>query len=306
MEIREFLSEVAHLRVNNASGDEVMVYCPWHDDQNASLAINYKKGAYHCFSGCVKGSGGLRPLFKELDPSGHIEERFMSLFVGHTVSMFAKIEKLSDTQTSTADGYDVNELPLAIDNDYLIGRGVTNETVQHFNLKYHAQDDCIVIPIGIKGESFGYIRRNISSNPKYLNSKDMKRDVIVYPFDQFEAKDNTVFVCEGPFDAIKAHQLGLKNTVCTLGGTISDNQARLIGELGSRVILCVDKDDSGIRITESNAKKLTTKFGFWVEYTCAPGIAKDFGDLDDLNGLEIMSPYKLKAINRDLSYLIQN
>mgnify|MGYP003318112860 CR=1 FL=1 len=43
----------------------------------------------------------------------------------------------------------------AIDNDYLIGRGVTNETVQHFNLKYHAQDDCIVIPIGFKGESFG-------------------------------------------------------------------------------------------------------------------------------------------------------
>jgi DNA primase len=158
----------------------------------------------------------------------------------------------------------------------------------------------------MRGELIGYIRRNISSNPKYLNSNNLPRDVIIYPFDQFEHQEGTVFVCEGPFDAIKAHQLGLKNTVCTLGGVVSDNQCRLLGELGSRIVLCIDKDDSGIRITESNTNKLTGKYGFSVEYTTAPGIAKDFGEANDLSNLEIISPYELKAINRNLEYVIRS
>jgi hypothetical protein len=87
---------------------------------------------------------------------------------------------------------------------------------------------------------------------------------------------------------------------------ISDNQVRLLGELGSRIILVVDKDDSGIRISETNTKKLVSKYGFDVHYTTAPGQAKDFGEASDLSNLEVVSPYQLKAINRSLEYIIKN
>jgi DNA primase len=306
MTIREFISQIAQLRVAKSHGDEILVYCPWHDDQNASLAINPVKGMFHCFSGCVKGSGGLLSLFEKLDETGVVANKYLTMFAADISNFMPVLDFNHDAEIESDTGYDVMSLPLALQNEYLEGRGITEETVRRFDLRYHSSDDCIVIPIEMRGKSIGYIRRNISSNPKYLNSNSLPRDLLIYPFDLFQHKESTVFVCEGPFDAIKAHQLGLRNTVCTLGGVISDNQCRLLGELGSHIILVVDKDDSGIRITETNTKNLVGKYGFAVDYTTAPGQAKDFGEATDLSDLKIVSPYQLKAINRDLNYIIRS
>ena len=306
MILREFLSQIAQLRISKSTGDEVLAYCPWHDDQNASLAINHVKGMYHCFSGCVKGSGGLFSLFEKLDETGVVANKYLTLFAADISNFMPVIDLDNDADIESDDGYDVMSLPSALGNEYLNGRGITDETVKKFDLRFHVDDDCIVIPINMRGELIGYIRRNISSNPKYLNSNNLPRDILIYPFDLFEPDSSTVYVCEGPFDAIKAHQLGLRNTVCTLGGVISDNQCRLLGELGSHIILVVDKDESGIRITETNTKNLVGKYGFAVEYTTAPGQAKDFGEATDLSDLKIVSPYQLKAINRDLNYIIRS
>lgn len=306
MEIREFLTQIAQLRVARSSGEEIAAYCPWHDDQNASLAINHVKGMYHCFGGCVKGSGGLIGLFDRLDETGAVSSRYIQLFAIDAVKAFPKPIQEIEPTAHLDDGYDVMELPLALENEYLGSRGISDDTVRRFGLRYHLDDNCIVIPIIMKEKLVGYIKRNISTNPKYLNSSGLTRDTIIYPFDLFEPDNNTIYVCEGPFDAIKAHQLGLTNTVCTLGGTISDNQCRLLGELGSRVVLVMDKDDSGVRITEANTGKLVGKYGFWVDYTVAPGLAKDFGDATDLSNLDIYNPFQLKAINKDLTYLIRS
>jgi len=306
MTLREFLTQVAQLRLSRSTGEEVLAYCPWHDDQNASLAINHAKGMYHCFGGCVKGSGGLLSLFEKLDETGVVANKYLTLFAADISNFMPVIDFDHDADIEADDGYDVMSLPLAEKNEYLIGRGITDETVRRFDLRYHTDDDCIVIPINMRGKMIGYIRRNIGSNPKYLNSNNLPRDILIYPIDLFEPSDSTVYVCEGPFDAMKAHQLGLRNTVCTLGGVISDNQCRLLGELGSHIVLCVDKDDSGIRITETNTKKLVGKYGFSVDYTTAPGQAKDFGDAVDLSNLKLISPYELKAINRDLEYIIRS
>ena len=305
MEIREFLTQVAQLRISKSTGDEISAYCPWHDDQNASLAINHVKGVLHCFGGCVKGSGGLIGLFDKLDDTGKVTAKYVQVFAAEAIKGFTAPTK-EEAPSYSDDGYDVMNLPLALENEYLGSRGISDETVRKFGLRYHSSDDCIVIPIMMREKLIGYIRRNISTNPKYLNSSGLTRDTIIYPFDQFESDNSTIFVCEGPFDAIKAHQLGLTNTVCTLGGTISDNQCRLLGELGRRIVLVMDKDDSGVRITENNTSKLIGKYGFWVDYTVAPGLAKDFGDATDLSNLEIYNPYQLKAINRDLTYLIRS
>jgi len=306
MEIREFLTNVAGIRVARQSGDEISCYCPWHDDNNASLQINYVTGKWNDFGGCTKGSGGLQGFFRKLDNTGSLSQRYLAMFAGQVgMSMMLDIDSPDDKIID--DGYSVEDLPLALDNDYLEGRGITEDTVQTFDIKYHVMDNSIVMPINIKDKYIGYVRRNISSNPKYLNSKNLERDRIVYPYDKFESSDEgIVFVCEGPFDALKAHQLGLKNTICTLGGLISDNQCILIGELGTQVVLVVDKDDSGIRIAEANNRKLTTKFGMWTSYTVAPGNCKDFGDANDLSNLEIYSPYQLEAISKDLKYLMRS
>ena len=306
MQIREFLTNVAGIRVARQSGDEIACYCPWHDDNNASLQLNPATGQWNDFGGCTKGSGGLQRFFRKLDNTGSLSQRYLAMFATQ-VGMTAALEIDAPDDKLVDDGYTVEDLPLALGNGYLDSRGITDDTVKHFDIKFHGMDQSIVMPINIKDKYFGYVRRNISSNPKYLNSKSLNRDQIVYPYDHFEpSSDGTVFVCEGPFDALKAHQLGRKNTICTLGGLISDNQCILIGELGSQVVLVVDKDDSGIRIAESNHKKLMSKFGMWTSYTVAPGNSKDFGDANDLSKLEIYSQFQLLAINKDLKYLMRS
>ena len=75
MEIREFLTKVAGIRVARQSGDEISCYCPWHDDNNASLQINYVTGQWNDFGGCTKGSGGLQGFFRKLDNTGSLSQR---------------------------------------------------------------------------------------------------------------------------------------------------------------------------------------------------------------------------------------
>ena len=67
MTIAEFLQD-AGLVITKHYGDEIEAYCPWHNDTNASLAINVKKPAYHCFNGCIKGRGSLKRLLDKLNP----------------------------------------------------------------------------------------------------------------------------------------------------------------------------------------------------------------------------------------------
>jgi len=112
--------EDAGLIFTKKHGDEVVAYCPWHDDRNASLAINIRTGKYHCFNGCIKGRDGLKRLLEKLDPDRNLYQilidRFPELY----------IRKYIDATPIPVDvvKYDVTQLPLAVDNPYLITRGI--------------------------------------------------------------------------------------------------------------------------------------------------------------------------------------
>ena len=77
--IVEFLED-AGLVFTKTTGDEIVAYCPWHDDRNASLAINIRKGAYHCFNGCIKGYDGFKQLLEKLSPTRNLYPLFLDTF----------------------------------------------------------------------------------------------------------------------------------------------------------------------------------------------------------------------------------
>ena len=137
-------------------------------------------------------------LFDKLDDTGKVTAKYVQVFAAEAIKGFTAPTK-EEAPSYSDDGYDVMNLPLALENEYLGSRGISDETVRKFGLRYHYYDDCIVIPIMMRENLIGYIRRNISTNPKYLNSSGLTRDTIIYPFDQFESDNSTIFVCEGPF-----------------------------------------------------------------------------------------------------------
>ena len=51
------------------------------------------------------------------------------------------------------------------------------------NIKYHLGYDALIVPINDRqGNLVGYIRRNLNSNPKYLNAKGMDIGRLVFPY----------------------------------------------------------------------------------------------------------------------------
>ena len=296
--IAEFLQECGFV-ITRSYGDEIVAYCPWHSDNTASLAINPKRG-WHCFAGCGKGRS-IKTLLEKLDPTKNLYQLFLDRFPAYFIKEYDSRKKTSPNNETR---YDVEALPSAIDNPYLMQRGITNQTINDFNIKYHIAFKSIVVPIYQHGKLVGSVQRNLSGNPKYINSSGMDRDKTLFPLDKVQPADGKVIVVEGLFDSIKAHQEGVTQTVCTFGGYVSHEQATLLGSLASTIVICPDKDPSGLKMAHKTTEILM-KLGLRVEYTFAPGRAKDFGDLEDFSGLEYHSYWKLKALNKDINYMME-
>ena len=96
----------------------------------------------------------------------------------------------------------------------------------------------------------------------------------------------------------------MTHTVCTFGGNVSHDQAKILGTLARTIVICPDKDSSGLKMAYKTTNTLL-KLGLSVEYTFPPGKAKDFGDVDDFSNLEFHSYWKLKVLKKDLEYMME-
>jgi DNA primase len=95
-------------------------------------------------------------------------------------------------------------------------------------------------------------------DPKYLNSQETQ---IYHKGDHLYAmnlakdairKLDGVIVVEGYFDAIAAHQAGIKNVVANQGTALTAKQAKLLTKYSEskRIYLCFDSDKAGEQATE--------------------------------------------------------
>tara|TARA_Y100000310_G_C20703221_1_gene832066 strand:- start:11389 stop:12288 length:900 start_codon:yes stop_codon:yes gene_type:complete len=290
-DIESFFNRVG-LKVGRVSKDEYSVYCPWHADDNASLFVNPSKGVYHCFAGCVKGSNGIGSLLKKMGSSTDVQffMQFPDLIVPD-----------EEEEEEVYIDINVEKLPLAEVNEYLRRRYITEKTVKAFNIKYHLGYDALIVPINNKyGEFVGYIRRNLSSNPKYMNAKGMDVSHLLFPFDKFEAIDGQVVVVEGLFDAIRAHQEGFTNVVSTIGGEIKRNQLSILMEYAKEIVLCPDRDKEGVRLAEKNLS-LLRKYGVPVGFTRPSGASKDLAEVVRLDEMPVTPDFLLEFGSRSIS-----
>jgi DNA primase len=296
--IAEFLQDVG-FHVTKSYGDEIVAYCPWHEDSTASLAINTENG-WHCFAGCGKGRT-LESLLVKFAPNKKLYQKLAATLPE------LYLESL-DTHTTQKEDvkplYHVDELPMACENEYLASRGITDETVVEFNLKYHKGFNSIIIPIYQNSELVGSVQRKIIGNPKYINSPGMNKDQILFPFDKVQPVNRKIILVEGIFDAIKAHQEGVTNVLSSFGGSMSQGHIRMLGSIARTVAICPDKDRAGLRMAERSTKMLLEK-GLDVEYVFPPGKAKDFGDVSDFSQLKYHSYWKLEILKKNLNTMME-
>ena len=60
-----------------------------------------------------------------------------------------------------------------------------------------------MVPIYQHGKLVGSVQRNLSGNPKYINSSGMDRDKTLFPLDKVQPADGKVIVVEGYLTQLK-------------------------------------------------------------------------------------------------------
>lgn len=268
------------------SGERYKAYCPFHKDDTPSLTI-YPTETYYCF-GCNVWGDAVKFLvdYKGMDAKEAME--YVGVDYTQPRTEKAKVIKVKSTSKTWEFLYSVTKeyhnylLNLRGALNYLLGRGLTEETIKKYMLGYtdgkvlnlyyvwerqladeiglmtrtgfETMSHRITIP-NIVGESqvdFLMGRTIINDNIKYLGAR-MPKPLIGF----FEVRHSPIiFIVEGQFDWLTLRQWGYP-AIC-VSGTHLKAYARL-PLFEKQIIIIPDIDSSGIGMKEG--KKLLSQFG---------------------------------------------
>ncbi len=113
----------------------------------------------------------------------------------------------------------------------------------------------VMFPIfNTKGKVIGFGGRMIGDGePKYLNSSEsfvFKKGSNLYGLNLSKSdiqKEGMVILVEGYMDVVSLYQAGVRNVAASLGTALTDEQARLLKRYCSKVLICYDSDQAGIK-----------------------------------------------------------
>lgn len=154
---------------------------------------------------------------------------------------------------------------------YLLGRGLTQETIQRFRLGYDATRHCVTIPYNPQGSY--YDRR--STRPDAARAHENLKGVKMPLFNSAALYAvETCFIVESPLCAISIIQEG--GAAVAISGT--SGVSRLIDQLKKKptsaaLILCLDNDEAGRTAAEKLGESLEA-----MSVYCVNGTAAIMGD----------------------------
>jgi DNA primase len=165
---------------------------------------------------------------------------------------------------------------------YLNGRGISDESIDHFKLGYSASQDMVIVPVhSPDGIPVGLVGRSIEGK-SFKNSTGLPRNKTMFNIHRAKRMGGTAIVVESSFDAIRVHQSGYPNVVATLGGSMSKINLNNLNRNFSKIIIMTDADQAGRELGKLIANTLKTKEVLWAHYsndTLYPHDAKDVGDM---------------------------
>ena len=218
------------------------------------------------------------------------------------------------TLTHFGIGYSPNDRTALI--KYLLKLGYAAEEIVAANLAYNSYGKLssrfagrVMFPIiDQKGNVIAFGGRSLDPNtkPKYLNTSDtlvFKKSMHLFSLN-FAKKERSesLLLVEGYMDAVALHQSGFKNTVATLGTSLTDYQARLISTIAREVVICYDSDQAGEKATEK-ASVLLRREGIKVKVAHVPK-GKDPEEFLRISGKDASIKFKkiLNNSKNDVEY----
>lgn len=169
--------------------------------------------------------------------------------------------------------YKIWESRDSVGYNYMLGRGITEDLMQKFDIRYNHLMRRVIFPIYHRGNVVGWQARAVheSMQPKLMSSSGFRKTHALYNFDNVH-NNQFVTIVEGPIDAIKAHRY---NGVALLGKTMSEEQFKLLLRMPNLKKVYVALDPDASKEAQSMIIKLAEIWDvWWVRF--APD--KDMGD----------------------------
>jgi DNA primase catalytic core len=133
---------------------------------------------------------------------------------------------------------------------------------------------------------------------KYKNTKDLKKGHLLFGLfenKQHIIKQNSVYVVEGQFDAMKAMEIGFRNIIAIGNNNMTSYQFSVISRYTSNIFLLLDNDEAG----QKGRKRTLDKFGQMANIRNFY-IPESYKDIDEYITKERIGDYT------DLSFVVKD
>lgn len=256
------LAKVLHYYGYDVQSDKII--CPFHEDVNPSMKIDYLSDRFYCFGCNISGNAldfvqkmenkndALQACihFEKIIRSRKVKQLRHKLVIRYVDNHQALIEA-SDYYNglSKTNWYKENsEIKL-----YMKKRGFSSKTLNMCKAKLNYNSSYpIIFPMMDNGEFRGWVCRTndpiVEKKRKYLYNQGFSRaTTLVGNY----SNSKVVVLVEGYMDMLKMNQFGLKKVAAILGWKITANQIDKLRKAGvTTIISALDNDDCGKKGTE--------------------------------------------------------
>lgn len=290
---------VCGITIGSQLDTHYLVFCPFHYNKNTpACEIDKEKGLFICFSCGERGT--LLDLVMRTTNRNYFEASRIISNAAKGIDFASKIEKeiVVKEEFKEFDSETISRLNLSLLNDdrakkYFEGRNIYLDAVRYFNLGYSEKQDMVTVPVySHTGICVGFVGRSLEGK-SFKNSTGLPRNKVLFNLNNCKFKE--IVIVESSFDAIRLWQLNIP-AVATLGANLGKNQLELLNKYATKIILAMDQDDAGKKLTQNlyNGIKTAPIMNFEL-----PEGLKDIGDMTDQ---QIVSSYNsLKSLDLALS-----
>lgn len=236
-------------------GEDISVPCPFHKEGRESHNSCYvycgdgdlPLGSYHCFT-CGKSG----PLYEFIglcfDKNSEFGKRWL-------ISNFGDLSSESDLVLEAIDlsKNDKKEFDMSVFNQfesyhpYMTKRGLIDEVIDKFEIKYDPLSKSIVFPVRDKNGKMSYLTRRSTEGKKFYIDSGADKSNIYLLYNILQNNLDNVYICESQINALILEGYGY-NAVALLGAGCPDGQIKELNNTGVRhYILALDNDEAGIK-----------------------------------------------------------
>lgn len=224
---------------------EALLSCPHpiHSHKGTNAAFNLNTGKYICFGKCGFKASNIIDLVNWLvNECGLVDAKIRKAdasYINHVM--------IDEKISNIAKEYEF--LPYAFDDPYLIKRGVTNDTVEYFQLRH--SDNLICAPNYARngkdliGVNIRYTKTSGGGlRYRYIKANNQEKRAAFYPMHKLKDynTEETLYITEGMFGVFNLYQ-HKKQAIALLGSGGLKDLNLLHGF--EKIVICVDNDMAG-------------------------------------------------------------